>query len=303
MKDLIAAGSISIDLYFRGKSLTFKNSRFQLALGGKYTADFFHLAVGGGAVNVAIGAAKFGLRTAILGTIGDNIFKPIIFDKLKKADISYRLCDIVKGYYNISSIILADNGERSIIHFATFNQKLFDHGIKLTSLKEAKIIYLGNLSDISFQEKVRILTFAKKNNILTVLNLGNQDCRLPKKELLLLLKNTDILILNGHEFANLVKAQYKDIFFEENVINHYIPQLSDKLVVITEGEKGSFAYWQNKIFYQKAKKVEKIVDTTGCGDGYTAAFIANYYKTFNIEESMEKAADYAAKILSHIGAN
>jgi len=303
MYELITVGSISVDLYFKGKSLTYKNERFQLAIGGKYSADFFYQGIGGGAVNVAIGASRFGLKAAILGTIGENIFKNAIIKKLKENNITYNLCDFVANYYNISSIFLAPNGERTVIHYTTFNQKLFDHGIKISDIKKAQIIYLGNTPDISLVEKIKLLNFSKKHNLLTVLNLGKKDCQLKKKDLIELFQATDILILNGHEFADLVKAAYKDIFFNENVIDHYIPQLTEKLVVVTEGKKGSFAYFKNKIFYQKAKKIETVVDTTGCGDAYTAAFIATYFKTADIEKSMEKGAFYATKILGQIGAN
>ena len=39
MYDLICVGNIAIDLYYRGKTLTNKDGRFQLAIGGKYHAD------------------------------------------------------------------------------------------------------------------------------------------------------------------------------------------------------------------------------------------------------------------------
>ncbi len=60
MYDLISVGTISVDLYFLGKSFTFKDNRFALALGGKYQAENFYLSVGGGGANVAIGVAKHG---------------------------------------------------------------------------------------------------------------------------------------------------------------------------------------------------------------------------------------------------
>ncbi len=303
MFDLISIGSISIDFYFKGASLTFKDNRYQLAVGGKYVANYFSLSLGGGGANVALGAAKNGLKTAVLGTIGDNIFKPIILENLKKFDVSYKLCDIVKDYYNVSTILLTEKGERSIVHFATPNQKLFDHGIKISRLRQAKIVYLGNLPEVSLSEKLRILKFLRKNSIVSIVNLGVTDCRRPKKELEPLLKHIDILIINGHEFSDLVKAQYQDIYFQEDVITHYIPQLTSQLVIITEGKKGSFGYFQGRVYHQAALPVEKIIDATGAGDGYTAGFIAEYFHSKDIEKAMEKGAGYAAKILAKIGAN
>jgi sugar/nucleoside kinase (ribokinase family) len=274
-----------------------------LAVGGKYQADFFHYSIGGGGANVAIGCAKHGLKTAVMGTIGKNIFEKFITDQLKLKKVSYKYCDFIENYFNISSILLLDSGERSIIHFSTGNQKLFDHNIKISSLKEAKIVYLGNLPETDLSEKIRLCHFNQRHKILTVLNLGVKDCRRPKNQLKDLLLLVDILIINGHEFAELVKAKYEDIFFEENVIDHYISFLRNKIVIITEGKKGSYGYYQGLVYHTPAKRIEKIIDTTGAGDAFVAGFISSYLKTNNLLKSMENGSIYASKILQKIGAN
>src|SRR3989344_5605237 len=52
MYDLISVGNISIDLYYKGKSFTRNKERFQLAIGGKYYADYFHEDINSAAANV-----------------------------------------------------------------------------------------------------------------------------------------------------------------------------------------------------------------------------------------------------------
>lgn len=303
MFDLISIGGISIDFYFKGESVTYKDNRFQLAIGGKYLAEHFYVGIGGGGVNVAVGAAKHGLKTAVMGKIGNNLFKKIIITKLIEQDISYSLCDIEKDYYNVSTILLSSSGERSIIHYMTPHQRLISDSNELKGISKTKMIYLGNLPDVSLFEKTELLYFFKKRNIKTIVNLGVKDCRRSITQLKKFLDTVDILIVNGHEFAELVKAPYKDIHFKEQVIQWYIPFLNDQLVVITEGEKGSFAYNEGKVYHQKADKVDKIVDATGAGDGYTAGFIAEYSKTGDLLKAMEKGSKYAAKILVRIGTN
>lgn len=303
MYDLITIGSISIDLYFKGESLTFKDGRFQLAVGGKYSPDFFYQGVGGGAVNVALGAKRFGLKAAIFGKIGKNPFKKIITDILDNNNISYNYCQIEDDYYNISSILLTAKGERSIIHYATLHQRIIKDKSDLGNLSRARMVYLGNLPDVSLTERDQILHHLKKNNILTVVNLGVVDCRRKKEQLKDFLSHTDILIVNGYEFADLVKASYKDIHFKDNVIKWYAPFLNEKIVVVTEGSKGSYAYYYGKIYYHTALKPNKMIDTTGAGDAYTAGFISEYFKSKDIKRSMEKATNYATKILGKIGAN
>lgn len=303
MHDLISVGSISIDFYFRGDSLTYKENRFQLAIGGKYSVDNFYTGLGGGGANVAIGIKKHGWETAILGTIGNNIFKQFIINRLDQFKINHRLCDIVDNYFNLSTILLTKKGERTILHYVSPHQKLFDHHISINQLINTKVLYLGNLPDIALDERISLLSFAKQHKIMTVLNLGIKDCRRPKNQIKNLLEKTDILILNGHEFAELVKAAYKDIHFHDDVVKWYIPYLSNRTVIITESSKGSYGYFQNKVYFQKVIKTDQIIDTTGAGDGYTAGFIAEYLKSKDIEKAMLSGSKYAVKILSKIGAN
>lgn len=303
MYDLISVGNISLDIFFSGKSLTFKDGRFQLAVGGKYFVDKLYQSVGGGGANVAIGASHNGLKTAVLGKIGHNPFKSLILSDLNERNVSTELCQFEDNYMNISAILLNDAGERSIIHYSPLHEHILKTKKDLKQILETRIIYLGNLPDVALTERDQLLHFVHKNNIETIANLGVKDCRRPKQDLIHFLRNIDILIVNGHEFADLVKAQYQDIHFKDKIVEWYIPQLKEKLVIITEGEKGSFAYIQNQTFHQKAIEVKKIIDTTGAGDAYTAAFIAEYFKTKDIEKAMERGAKYAAKILSKIGAN
>lgn len=303
MYDLISIGNISIDLYFKGSSLTFNKGRFQLAIGGKYFVDYFHTSVGGGGANVAIGASKNELKSAVLGCIGNNSFKNIILEQLKSHSVATSLCSFLDNYINVSSVLLTPNGEKTIIHYSTPHQRIFSSKISMNQYINTGIVYLGNLPDVSLSEREQLLYIYKKNNITNIVNLGINDCRRSKKQLEELLKNIDILIVNGHEFSELVKASYNDIHFSEDVIKWYIPYLSSKKVIITEGEKGSYAYEFGKVYHQKAEPSEKIIDTTGAGDGFTAGFISEFYKSKDLQKSMEKGAKYAVKILTKIGAN
>jgi len=303
MYDLISVGTISLDLYFQGKSFTFKDNRFALALGGKYQAENFYLSVGGGGTNVAIGVAKHGYQVGLLGKIGNNSFKKIIVDYLKNHQISLSLIDFEDDYYNISTILLTEKGERTIIHYSTPHQHLFSSTNPLIGLTKTKIVYLGNLPEVSLTQRVKFLKFLKKHHITRIVNLGVFDCRRPKNQIKEILEEADILIVNGHEFSELVKAQYSDIHFHEDVVSWYIPYLKEKIVVITNGEKGSYAYHQGKVFFQKALKPVKILDTTGAGDGFTAGFISEFLNSKDLVKSLKKGALYAAYILGKIGAN
>lgn len=300
MYDLISVGNISIDLYFKGSTFTKSKDRFNLAIGGKYYSDFFHEDIGGGGVNVAAGAAKLGLRPAVFGKIGDNAYKDLILKKLTDKSISTEFCQVEEDYYKISTIILTEKGERTIIHYETPSH-LIKNFFLHKELKSAKNIYFSPLEHLALEEKKKMISYLKGDKTLTFVNLSALDCRRPVKDLVEFFDSLDVLIINAHEYSELIKRPYEKINLRKLEIT--LPHLKDRVLIITDAEKGSYGYFKNEIFYQEAIRPKKIVDTTGCGDAYTAGFITQYIKSGSIGLSMQKGAEYAARKLERIGAN
>lgn len=303
MYDLIAIGNISIDLYFQGESLTNAKKRFTLAIGGKYNADYFHESLGGGGANVAIGASRHGLHTAILGKIGSNQFKEMILKHLEEHKVSDSLCTYKDEYLKISSILLSPSGERTIINYETPHEHIFETDEELQQLRNAKYVYVSNLPHVPLEERNHMLSYLNKHQITVILNLGIKDCRRPSNQITPMLHKTNILILNAHEFCEMIKHSYEAIDFKKDV-RKYIDVLYNKILIVTDGEKGSYGYWDKNVYHMKAIQPKQIIDTTGAGDGFTAGFISGYSKYGrDVIKAMETGAKYAVKIIEKVGAN
>lgn len=301
MYDLVSIGNISVDTFFQGESLTHDKERFNLAIGGKYFVDKVVQTLGGGGANVAIGVAKHKLKSAVLGTIGNNSFKKLILESLNENNVSTELCTYEDNFTNVSSILLTPKGEKTVVHYSSPHQ----HILKEVNYRifKTKMVYLGNVPEISIYERMRFLEKLQFMKIKCIVNMGIRDCRLPKSALTFFLDHVNVLIVNGHEFAELVKAPYADIHFKEDVVSWYLPNMKKKLVIVTEGKHGSYAYHNGNVYHQPVFPIEKIVDETGAGDAYTSGFIAGYFKSDDIRLAMKEGAQYALKILGKIGAN
>jgi len=302
MYDLITIGNVSIDMYYSGDSFTQKDGRFQLAVGGKYMADHFYSGLGGGAANVAIGIKQKGLSVAIMGKIGKNQFKAIIEKHLKDHDIPLSLCQIEEDYTKISSILLSPEGERTIINYETPHEHILRTDADLAHLDNTKAIYMSNLWRVPLDERKKILSHVFHKNILTAINLGIADCRRSIEQLEALLEHVKILIVNTHEFAESVKKPIEQIDFKKDIV-HLFPSLASKIVVITDGEKGAYAYATGNVFYEAAPEVTKVRDTTGAGDGFSAGFLSGYLTKNDIQAALHEGAKRSAIIIQKIGAN
>ncbi len=305
MVDLICIGTVTIDLYYKGESLTHSKDRFELAVGGKYFVDHFYEGLGGGGANVAIGVERAGLQAALIAKIGKNAFRKLIEAQLEESQVTYKgYCQIEEEYTNISSVLLTEKGEKTIINYRSPHQHIIEKKEDLDILKKGKAVYMANLSRVPLDERISILRFAKNNGITTFANLNVTDCRRPIDQIRRFLEHVDVFIINTHEFADIVKTSYNSIDFHSKVTKKYAPFHEDQLVVVTDGSKGSYAYLENTVYHQPAVKTDKVVDTTGAGDAFTAGFIAEYLKSDkDIKSSLEKGAKHAVKILGKLGSN
>lgn len=74
-----------------------------------------------------------------------------------------------------------------------------------------------------------------------------------------------------------------------------------KLFVITLGPDGSTAYNSVKTYSAPGVSVKKIVDTTGAGDAFAAAFLRKYLYSHDVQKGLEYGNKFAAKIVQIVG--
>jgi len=75
-----------------------------------------------------------------------------------------------------------------------------------------------------------------------------------------------------------------------------------KLFVVTLAADGSVAFAGEDRARCQARPVEQIVDTTGAGDTFAAAFLSRHLHGARLAEALGYASDRAAESLTHIGA-
>ena len=129
-----------------------------------------------------------------------------------------------------------------------------------------------------------LLVSKKQRNNFIVSDFLDVENKIPLEKYI---EYTDVAQIAGRED---LLEYYKDIAIS-----------SGRLLIFTLGSKGSMVFFKGASYYQPAIKIQKITDTTGCGDSYLAAFSIEYYKSGNIQKSMERGALAASLVLQHYG--
>lgn len=74
------------------------------------------------------------------------------------------------------------------------------------------------------------------------------------------------------------------------------------LIVTTLGAEGSVALLKGEPLYQSSIHVAKVLDSTGCGDAFQAAFTVSYWRDGSVRRALQRGAQQAARVLQHYGA-
>ena len=236
---------------------------------------------GGPAATAAVAAARLGMSAAFIGTIGDDADGQTIRREFEAEGVCTEAIRVRSGCASPIAYCWIDqpSGKRSVAWTRGNLPELMPEEVDLSLLDQAKILHLDG-----HQPKAALAAAkaARKRGILVNIDAGTLRDGVPE-----LLEYVDILIAS-EGFAR----QYSG----ESELEKALPKLAAtgaRVVGCTMGDAGSMLYDQGKFIRCPAFKVE-VVDTTGCGDVFHAAFGIRFLETGDTAESQRFAAAVAA---------
>mgnify|MGYP001229976254 FL=1 len=259
------------------------------------------MAGGGSLGNSMFGITSFNGNGSFIGKIKNDeigIFlqKDMVREGLK-FPLGFTSPDISTG---CCTIFVEEDGTRTMCTFLGAGTLIGPEDIKEEDIKNHKIAYLeGYLWD---NEKAKMamkkmVDICKSDNQKIAFTLSDLFCVDRHRESFneLIKNDVDILFANEDE----IKAMAETTSFEEGI--EYTKSLNIT-AAITKGSSGSVIVSGNNVTEINAKKVDKVVDTTGAGDLFAAGFLFGFSRNKNMQECGNYASVAAAEIISHYGA-
>ena len=251
---------------------------------------------GGSVANSIVGLSQLGNQVGFIGKINDDEFGHKYEEGLTSENVDY-LYRKKKETSNTGSclILITPDSERTMCTYLGVAGKINENDINENIVKKSKFTFLeGYLWDEGEPKKAFDKAIDLSN--MVAMSLSDKFCvDRHKKSFLELVKNKlDIVFANEQEILSLI-----DVKSIDEVID-FSKQLK-KDMVITMGEKGAIAIYQNEVFKCDSKKNLNILDLTGAGDLFAAGYLHGKINNFSIQESLQKGTELSSKIIQKIG--
>ncbi len=284
--DVVSFGSAVIDI-FVDTDLPEKKNFIRYPVGTKILVKDLKFDIGGGGTNTAVAFSRFGLKTGCICKIGSGEQESDILKLLKKEKIKF-LGKQQKEKSGYSIILDSKEKSRTILTYKGINNE-----INLNDIKKFKTkwLYYSSLLGQSFQTQIKLVRSLKKQG--TKLAFNPSSYLIKSKNILSLLKLTDILILNKQEAEMLTKRK-------QNLLEG-LHKLTKGIVVITDKDKKIQAYDGKKKYSLIPHKI-KVVERTGAGDAFAAGFVAGQIVNKTIQQSLVLALKESESVIRHFGA-
>ena len=252
---------------------------------------------GGSVANSIVGLSQLGNEVGFIGKVNDDELGVKYEEGLKKENVKYFYSKKKEVTPTGTCLILiTPDSERTMVTFLGTAGKISDDDIDISAIKKSEILFLeGYLWDEGDPKKA--FEKAINNSNKAAMSLSDLFCvERHKPHFLELVKNKlDITFTNEQEIMSLINAnKFEDVI--------EFSKKTEKLIVITRGEKGALAIKSNEVVECSAKTNLKIIDLTGAGDLFAGGFLHGNINGKSLKESLEKGTEMSSKIIQTIGA-
>lgn len=311
MLDFLTVGAGTRDIFLRvaeGKVISGPpgGSGSPLYLGFEYGAKIIthdaDFSYGGGAVNTAVGLAKMGLAVAACFRIGLEGTGDILLAKLQELQVDPRYVERDPHLHTgLSFVINVPDADHVLFHYPGASENLALPGLADIG---TRWLYLTSLTGSATQLLPRIESKVRADSIKLVFNPGETQIAPGYASISTLIGQAHALVVNRQEAAELVRSA------DPSAPTGAIPELirvmrgwGARHVVVTDGQSGAYAADDAQIYFMPSYPL-RVVDTTGAGDAFGAAFAAGLaHYDGDIPGALRLASANAASVVSRDGAH
>lgn len=298
--DFLAIGDIATEPFIRitdaeaNCDLQGENCKICFRFGDKIpyeSAEICHAL--GNSPNVAVGASKLGINTSLISYVGDDLVGKQDIESLMKDGVNIDHMKIVPGMESNYHYVLWYANERTILVKHTEFPYSFGDDVP-----EAKWVFLSSLASNSTEYHKEIAEYLKKfPDVKLAFQPGTFQIKLGVDILKDIYERTEILFCNIVEVKRILNTEEND----KIKLLESLRLLGPKIVVITDGLNGAYAYDGTDALFVPVYSKESF-ESTGAGDAFASAMISALILEKDLKEAFTWGPINSMSVVSQVGA-
>jgi sugar/nucleoside kinase (ribokinase family) len=255
---------------------------------------------GGSAANTIAGLASLGADVAFIGKVADDDLGRAFAQDLERLGVEFHSGGPqVEMPTGRCIIAVTPDAERTMNTYLGVSTFLAFDDVDADLVETGAVLYMeGYLFDRDEAKNAfrKAAERAHSKGRVVSLTLSDSFCvdRHRDDFRALVRDEIDLLFANENELLSL---------YETDVFDDAVSQLRKEchIACVTRSEKGSVIVTPVDVHSVPAKKVTRVVDTTGAGDLFAAGFLRGYTRGFDLTHCAQMGAIAAAEVIAHVG--
>ncbi|MCX7792906.1 MAG: PfkB family carbohydrate kinase [Thermodesulfovibrionales bacterium] len=280
---VMGIGALNMDYLFRVDEF--------LADGETFVQEFYK-SPGGSAANTVSILSQLSIPCSFFGVLGNDDDGDLIEESLKRKGV--RLCiNRVKGQTGKAFVFVDGLGRRSIYVLPGVNLCLEE--IDYPTEGDFQLVHVTSLAGERAFKRQMEWVLKLSGDIRVSFSPGMLYVKYGLEILEPILRRSSILFLNKDELELLTPSM--DL---ESAIKK-IHGLGPEFISVTLGREGAILSLKEELHYQRSL-AEKVIDTTGAGDAFSAGVLYGLIKGFDLKKCGVAGSYLSSKVLKTWGA-
>lgn len=256
---------------------------------------------GGSVANTVAGFANLGGDAAYIGRVRDDQFGEVFNHDMRSLGVDVRLAPSTDGAPTARShILITGDGQRTMNTYLGACTELSVTDITAETIGTPKAVLLeGYVWDCPEGPMLaqKAIDIASERGAAIALSLSDSFCVQRHRDAFegFVRDGVDIVLADEDEIVALLQTKS----FDETLaaLDAY-----DNLFAITRSEKGSVIKHGDQLHTQPATRVDKVVDSTGAGDAYSAGFLFGWVNDYTLADCARLGTWCATTVIQQLGA-
>ena len=263
--------------------------------------DEIRITAAGTSAGTSVDLAKLGCKVTAVGAVGNDEMGNILIGILNRHGVNTKYIVRKDGVQTSGTILpIRPNGERPALHVMGSNASFCFDDVPVDLIAKADFVHVGGfylMPKFDGPDTVKTLKLAKSSGAITTMDiLGVKQEKMAEKI-------APCMPYLDYFMPNLEEAGMITGLSDPDAMCKYFLSAGAKNVILKMGERGSLILSSNGERIRVPAFKVKLVDTTGCGDAWSAGFIAGLSLNMSISKAAQLGSACGSLVASGLGSD